>query len=105
MSEQRRRVRQPMQRQVACRDGQIERSDRRASPERGDDTILDLLNVCPLDVAERKHIRVEEALLRQGTKKFEAIVVEMLAIGLDRVLQQSATDGGEQALQLEIVDG
>ena len=93
-----------MQRQIACGDDQIERGNLRAGSERGDDTILDLQNLRSLDVAERKYILVEEALLRQGAKEFEAIVIDGLPIGLDRVLQQSAADGSEQPLQLEIVD-
>jgi hypothetical protein len=76
-----------VQRQVGCRDNQIERSNRRAGAERGDDAILDLPNVRPLDVAQRKHVLVEEALLRQGAKECEAIVIDRLPVALDRVLQ------------------
>ena len=43
-------------------------------------------------------------MLRQGAKECEAIVIDRLPIALDRVLQQSAADRGEQTLQLEVVD-
>ena len=42
-------------------------------------------------------------MLRQSAKECDAIVIHRLAGALARVLQQSAADSGEQALQLEIV--
>src|SRR4029077_14255096 len=75
-----------------------------AGLKRHDDTIVHAHPLRQLDVAERKDIFVEEALLRQGAKQSEAVAVEMLDLVIDGLLQQAAADRGQQAFQLEVMD-
>jgi hypothetical protein len=96
--------RQLMQRQVACDDDQLGRGHLNAGRDRGHDTIVHALQLRLLDVAERKDIFVEETLLRQSAKEFDAIVVNRLPIVLDRSLQQAAADRGQQSLKFKVMD-
>ena len=93
-----------MQRQVACNRDQIEWRNIGRNSKRTYNTIADCRHLRPLDVAESEDVFIDEALLRQGAEELERAGVHDIGIAIDCMLQQSAADGSQQTLEIEIAD-